>query len=133
MEHTNNAKCNTWGLAAAAIPRHVKVQHIKGIANILADCVSRLRAVGLYHDLDFNDHQQEFSSLFEPLPPVKQVIHMPIEVNVIFIAPDIEILMQNYNTLHDLPTAQMDKAEQSLENATPADIPHLCYLTNLCT
>ena len=33
--------------------------------------------------------------------------------------------MQDYNVLCDLPTAQMDKAELSLENASPADIPHL--------
>ena len=45
-----------------AICRCVKVQHIKGIANVLADSVSRLRAVGLYHNLDPKDHQQEFSS-----------------------------------------------------------------------
>ena len=55
--HTDNDKCNTWGLEAAANPRRIKVQHIKGIANVLADPVSRLRAVGLYHDLDLKDHQ----------------------------------------------------------------------------
>ena len=47
--NTNNKKCNTLGLEAMTILRHVKVQHIKGIANILAESVSRLRAVGLYH------------------------------------------------------------------------------------
>ena len=46
--NTNNKKCNTWGLEATTIPRCVKVQHIKGKANVLADSVSRLRAVGLY-------------------------------------------------------------------------------------
>ena len=56
--NTNNKTCNTWGLKASAIARHVKVQHIKGIANILADSVSRLRAIGLYYDLDFKDGQQ---------------------------------------------------------------------------
>ena len=50
--HTDNDKCNIWGLEGAAIPRRVKVQHIKGIANILADPISRLKAVGLYHDID---------------------------------------------------------------------------------
>ena len=44
--HMDNEKCNTWGLEAAAIPRCLKVQDIKGIANILADSVLRLRAVG---------------------------------------------------------------------------------------
>ena len=50
--HTDNDKCNTWGLEAEAIPRRVIAQYIKGIANVLADSVSRLRAVGIYHDLD---------------------------------------------------------------------------------
>ena len=59
LGHTNNKKCNTWGLEAAAIPGHLKVQHIKGIANALADSVSRLRTVGLYHDPDSRDHQQD--------------------------------------------------------------------------
>ena len=27
--HTGDEKCNTWGLEATSIPRHVKVQHIK--------------------------------------------------------------------------------------------------------
>ena len=42
--NTNNQKiCNTWGLEATTIPRHIKVQYIKRIANILANSVSRLR------------------------------------------------------------------------------------------
>ena len=60
-------------LEAAAIPRCVKVQDIKRIANVLADSVSRLRAVGLYHNLDSKDHQQGFSSPFEPLPPINSL------------------------------------------------------------
>ena len=48
-----------------------------------------------------------------------------MEVNEIFFAPAIEKLKQNYEALHDLPTAQMDKPELSLENASPADIQHL--------
>ena len=31
---TDNEKCNTLGLEAAKIPRHVKLQHIKGIVSI---------------------------------------------------------------------------------------------------
>ena len=77
--HKDNVKCITKGLDAAAITRCVKVQHIKGIATVLADSVSRLRVVGLYHNLDSKDFQQEFSSPFEPLPPVEQVTHMPIQ------------------------------------------------------
>ena len=81
--------------------------------------MSRLRAVGLYHDLDFNDHQQEFSVLFDPLPPVA------LEVNEVSIAPNIEKFLQNCDTLHDLPTAQTDKAKLSIENTSPTDIPQL--------
>ena len=87
--------------------------------------MSRLKAVGLYHDLNSKDHQQEFSSPFEPLPPVEQVTHIPIQVNEIFVAPDIEKLATNYDALHDLPTVQTDNANLSLENASPTDIPHL--------
>ena len=49
--------------------------------NVLADTVSRFRAVGLYHDLDLKDHQQEFSVLFESLPPVEPTTHIPLEIN----------------------------------------------------
>ena len=120
--HTNNDKCNTWGLEAASSPRHFKVQHTTGIANVLVNSVSRLRAVGLYHDLNFKEHTQEFSAPFEPLPPVEPMIHTPLKVNEVFITPNIEKLMQNYNTLHDLTTAHTDKTKVSLENASPADI-----------
>ena len=51
--HIDNDKCNTWSLEATTISRCVKAQHIKGIANVLADSVSRLRAVSLYHDLNY--------------------------------------------------------------------------------
>ena len=53
---TDNNKYYTWGLEAAAISRRVKVQHIKGIANILADSVAALKAVGVYHDIDSDDY-----------------------------------------------------------------------------
>ena len=123
--HTTNNKCNTWSLETAAIPRHVKGQHIKGIASVLADSVSRLRALGLYYDLDFKDHTWEFSAPFEPLPPVESLAHAPLEVNEVFITPDVEKLVQNYDALHDLSIVQIDKAKISLENASPTDIPHL--------
>ena len=76
--HTDSDKCNIRGLEAAATSRRVKVQNIKGIANILADSVSRLKAVGIYHDIDSNDHQHEFSTPLEPLPPVEPVTHTTI-------------------------------------------------------
>ena len=64
------------------------------------------------------------SSPFKSLPPVEEATHMPIDINEIFNEPDIEKCMQNYNALHDLPSVQMDKAELSLENASPTDMPH---------
>ena len=91
---------------------------------LLALC-PRLRAVGLYHDLNFKDHQKEFSSPFEPLPPLDQVTHIPIQVDEIFVTPDIEKLATNYDALHALPTVWIGKANLSLENASPTDIPHL--------
>ena len=68
--------------------------------------MSRLRTVGLYHDLNSKDLLQEFSSPFEPLPPVGQVTHMSIQVNKVFVAPEIKTLATNYDALHDLPTVQ---------------------------
>ena len=68
-------------LEATAIPRHVKVQHIKGTVCVPANSVSRFRAVGLYHDLNANDHQQEFSAPFKPSLSVEPMTHTPLEVN----------------------------------------------------
>ena len=78
------------------------MQHIKGIANILADSVSKLRAVDLYHNLDFKDGQQELGTLFKPLHPVEQSTHAPIDVQDIFVKPDRENLMQNYDALQHM-------------------------------
>ena len=36
--NTSNENCNTWGLKATTI-HSITVQHIKGIANVLADSV----------------------------------------------------------------------------------------------
>ena len=91
--HMDNDKCKTWGLEDTAIPRHVKVQHIKGVAKVLVDCVSRLRAVGLYHDLVFKDHTQEYSAPFKPLPPFEQMTRTPLDVNEVFIKPNVEKCM----------------------------------------
>ena len=43
---------------------------------------------------------------FEPLPPVEPATHTLLEVNEVFITPNIEKLTQTYDTLHDLPTGQ---------------------------
>ena len=122
---TDDEKCNIWGLEAATIPRCVKVQHIKGIANVLADSGSRLRAVGLYHDLNFKDGQQEPETPFKPLPPVQQSTHTPIEVQEIFIKPSIENLIQNNDTKKIWPVMQTEESKLSLENTSPEDITHL--------
>ena len=110
--HIDNDKCNTLNLEA------------KGIANVHADSVSGLKAVGLYHDIDSKDHKQEFSTPFEPLPPVEPVTYMTLEMNEVFIAPDIEKLMQTYDILHGILTGQTnDDVKLSLENVLPTDIP----------
>ena len=67
--NTNNEKCNTWELEVTTIPQFAKVQHIIGIANILADSVSRLKAVGLYHNLSFQNSQPELGTPFQPILP----------------------------------------------------------------
>ena len=108
---------------AATIPRCVKVQHIKGIASILADSVSRLRAVGLYHDLHFKDNLQELGTPFEPLPPVEKTTLKPVEVHEIFITPNIENITQNYNAQNNLPAIQSEESKLYLDNASPEDIP----------
>ena len=123
--NTDNEKCNTWGLKAATIPRCVKAQHIKGIANILAHSVSRLRAVGLYHDLVFKDNLQELGTPFEPLPPIEQSTHTPIEVHKIFIKPNIENLLQNDNTQNNIPATQSEESKLLLDNASCEDISQL--------
>ena len=88
--------------------------------------VSRLKAVDIYHDIDSDDHQQEFSTPFEPLLPVEPVTHTLLEVNEVVIMPDIERLMQDYNTLHDPPTAQTgDDVKLSFRNASLTDISQL--------
>ena len=50
---------------------------------------------------------------------------MPIKVNEITVASDVEKLATNYDAVHDLPTVQADNANLFLENASPIDIPHL--------
>ena len=62
------------------------------------------------------------SAPFEPLSPVEQSTHTPIEVNEIFITPNTENLVQNYVTLKTLPVTKADEAKLSLDNASPADI-----------
>ena len=54
---------------------------------------------------------------------------MPVEVNEYVIVPDR--LTQAYDTLHDSSTEQTkDKVKLSLEDTSPADIPHLTTRIN---
>ena len=116
--NTDNEKCNTWGLEAATIPQCIKVQHIKGIANILADSVSRLEAVGLYHILDFQNSQPELGTPYEPLPPMEQATHTPITVQEIFIKTNEESLAKQFTI------SQIENPDISLEDVSPKDAPH---------
>ena len=61
----------------------------------------------------------------EPLPPVEQSTQTPVEVNKIFVAPDIDNFMQNYDMLKLLPVTQADEARLFLDNVLPTDMPHL--------
>ena len=70
---------------------HQSVTHY-GVANILADSVSRLKAVGLYHDLDLQNSQLELGRLLDPLSPTEQTIYTPIIVHRVFVKPDVETL-----------------------------------------
>ena len=50
---------------------------VKGIANIFAVYVSKLRAIGLYHDLNLKDNLQDLRIPFEPYSPLNnQLIHL---------------------------------------------------------
>ena len=92
--------------------------NFKGIASILADSVSNLRTVGIYHDLDFKDNLQELGTPFEPLPPVEQSSHTPVEVHETFIIPDIENLLQNCDAQNILPAIQSEESKLSLKNVS---------------
>ena len=87
--------------------------------------MSRLRVVGLYYGLEFRDNLYELRTPFEPLPPVKQSTHKPIEVPRIFIKPDIENLVQKYNAQNNLPVIQSEESKLSLNNTSPANMPQL--------
>ena len=81
--------------------------------------VSRIKTVGIYHDNDSYDYQQEFSTPFESLNPVKPVTHTHLELNEAVITPDIERLAQSYDTLYDPTTIQTsDDAKLSIKNAS---------------
>ena len=108
----------------------------KVIAYIIPDSVSRLRTVGLYHDLDFKDGQQELGTPFEPLSPVEQSTHTPIEVQEILLHP-----VQIYDTQNTLPVTQpkkhilkishvWNKNEMSLPELTPEKIIQLQKMTH---
>ena len=91
------------------------MQHIKGIANILADSVSRLKAVGLYHDLDIQNIQPELGSTFEPLPTMEQETQTLVIVHEIFIKPDVETLAKYF------AVTQIEDPNMSMTDVSPQD------------
>ena len=58
MAHTLNFKVSNWGTDIASIP-HVRFEHSKSTANILADHVSKLKPMGLYCSLNPKEHGKE--------------------------------------------------------------------------
>ena len=50
-----NDKVNNWSQDMHAITPHIKLKHIKGEDNVLADSLSRLRHLGLHDDNDPED------------------------------------------------------------------------------
>ena len=57
--HTFNSKVNNLGIEKFSVS-HVTFEHINGIANILADCISRLRSIDLYNVLNAEIEEKEF-------------------------------------------------------------------------
>ena len=63
---------------------------------------------------------------FEPLTPAEPATHMLLEVNEVFIPPNIAKCVHTYATLHVLPTGQTnDDMKLSLKNASHVDILQL--------
>ena len=86
-----------------------KMKNINGIANILADSVSRLKAAGLYHDLDFPKSQPDLGTPFEPLPSIGQAMHSPIVVHKICIKNNVETIeKQVTNQQTDYPNLPLE-------------------------
>ena len=71
------------------------------------------------------DNLQELRKPFEPLPPIEQSTHTPIDIHEIFIKPNLENLMQNYDIQNNLSAIQSEESKLFLDNASPEDIPRL--------
>ena len=125
MGNAGDEGCRALGLEAAAVTRCVKVQHIGGMADILADYVSRLRAVGHCYDLNFKDNLQDLRAPFGPLPLTGQSTHTPVEVHEIFIKPNMENLVQNCNAQNTLQITKPEESGLSLDGTSPKDVPQL--------
>ena len=95
------------------------MKHIKGIANILADSGSRLKGVGLYHDLDFQNSQPGFCTPFQPLLPVEQVTHASITVHKHFTKPNVGTLGKQFMV------SQIENPDIPLECVFSKDAPNL--------
>ena len=81
--------------------------------------VSRLKAVGLYRDLDFQQNQPDFGTPFELLPPIENAMHAPIAVHEISVESIEETLEKQ------VITPQTEYPELSLEDIASEDAPHL--------
>ena len=121
--HTDNDECNIWDLETAAIPRRVKVQHIKRISQHPHRFSIKTKSSGHLPHCHPRWWSTGVQYTFGTLPPVEPVTHTPLEVNEIVIMSDIKRFTQNFDPLHDLPKKQTREDKLSLENASPADIP----------
>ena len=93
----------------------IKLQHIKGITSILADSVSGLKAVGLYHNLNYQHSQPEHGTPFEPLPLIEQATHTPITVDKNPTKPNLETLAKQFTV------AQIENPNIPLGDKSPED------------
>ena len=136
----DNEKCNTWDIEVTTIPRHVKLQHIYGIANTSADSVPRLKAVGIYHDLDLQKSQPDSGTPFELLPTIEWAIHLPRVVHEISIENNLETLEKQVTTsqtdYHYLPLEEdaphLEQKLMSLPELTPDKINLLQQKDTFC-
>ena len=115
---TDNTKCNTWGLEAATIPRHVKLQHIKGIANNLSWFCLKTQGS---RTLPWLLLPEKPTRLWDTLWTLA-----PHWINNTFIVVH-KILIENHvETLENQVTAsQADYPNLPLEDIAPEDAPHL--------
>ena len=82
--------------------------------------VSRFRAVGLYHDLNFKDDLQDLRTPFEPLTPIEESTHTPVEVHEVHRKPHAKLPCTKH-----LTNQKTRGIQTILNNISPKDIPQL--------